>query len=479
LYFLFAQKTQMIISNLSSPTILPEYQNLLQGLENELAEQLSDPKPVQSAMDVEALEVALQNTCRQFADRVAAVKIQASIDSDALQEEVQQLITLQPCKVRHQGIRHVNIRFSGGSLIEISVPYYARKTPTKKREKGMYPALLLLGVHDRCTPLLASEISRASASLCSLEEARQVMNDRGCMLNIKSIRNVVKRYAARARLAQQQGNSDLSVEAKGIAQRKVVISTDGGRVRIRSNKRGPKTKKGRNRYHTDWREPKLMIIYVVDEQGRLDKAYSPFIDGTMQGPDQVFALMAYYLKKLNICAAEQILFVADGALWIWERVKKLAIELKIKASSFYELIDFYHVVEHLNALAKMKSDWSEKQRKSWVKKQRHNLRWNEPSSVIESIKLICKGSRNKLLKREREYFIKNIARMKYHEIAEKNMPIGSGAIESSIRRVINMRLKGPCIFWHSDTADEMILLRSYHKSGRWSMLNEMACKPIA
>jgi len=305
------------------------------------------------------------------------------------------------------------------------------------------------------------------------------MADRGCELNIKTIRDVVKRYSARARLVQQQGDSDLSVEAQGIAQRKVVISTDGGRVRIRSNKRGPKTKKGRNRYHTDWREPKLMIIYVIDEQGRLDKANSPFIDGTLQGPDQVFSLIAYYLKKLNICAAEQVLFVADGALWIWERVKKLALELQIKAECFYELIDFYHAVEHLNEMAKLKSSWSAKQRKSWVKKQRHKLRWGEQDSVVESIKLICKGSRNKLLKREREYFVKNISRMNYDEMAKKQMPIGSGAIESSIRRVINMRLKGPCIFWHSDTAEEMILLRSYYKAGRWDMLNDMACKPIA
>ena len=155
----------MIISNLSSPTILPEYQILLQGLEDELTAQFADLKPVQSANDVEAFEVAVQDICRKFADQIAAVKIQASIESDALQAEVRDLIKLQPFKMRNQGIRRVNIRFSEGSVLEVCVPYYARKTSTKRRNKGMYPALLLLGIYDRCTPLLASEISRASASL--------------------------------------------------------------------------------------------------------------------------------------------------------------------------------------------------------------------------------------------------------------------------------------------------------------------------
>ena len=39
--------------------------------------------------------------------------------------------------------------------------------------------------------------------------------------------------------------------------KRVVVSLDGGRVRVRRKKRGPKTKKGRNRFQTDWKEPKL------------------------------------------------------------------------------------------------------------------------------------------------------------------------------------------------------------------------------
>jgi hypothetical protein len=48
-------------------------------------------------------------------------------------------------------------------------------------------------------------------------------------------------------------------------------------------------------------------------------------------------------------------------------------------------------------------------------------------------------------------------------------------MESAIRRVINLRLKGPGIFWHEDSAEAMLLLRSYYKAQRWNELAKLAC----
>ena len=51
----------------------------------------------------------------------------------------------------------------------------------------------------------------------------------------------------------------------------------------------------------------------------------------------------------------------------------------------------------------------------------------------------------KALKQKRQYFKRNGGRggMDYARIAALKLPIGSGAIESAIRRVVNLRLKGP------------------------------------
>ena len=106
--------------------------------------------------------------------------------------------------------------------------------------------------------------------------------------------------------------------------KRVVVSLDGGRVRGRRKKRGPKTKKGRNRFHTDWKEPKLLILYVGGDAGRPSQTWAPIIDGTLRGPEAVFALLLSYARQIGLNAADTVLFIADGAPWIWHRSKRLS-----------------------------------------------------------------------------------------------------------------------------------------------------------
>ena len=40
-------------------------------------------------------------------------------------------------------------------------------------------------------------------------------------------------------------------------------------------------------------------------------------------------------------------------------------------------------------------------------------------------------------------------------------------IESTIRRVVNLRLKGASVYWKESTADDMLLLRCLYKANRW------------
>ena len=94
--------------------------------------------------------------------------------------------------------------------------------------------------------------------------------------------------------------------------------------------------------------------------------------------------------------------------------------------------------------------------------------------MIAVLRTAAKGTKNALLRRERDYFIKNRSRMNYGEVSDKQLPIGSGAMESSIHRVVNLRMKGTCIFWKEDTANEMLMLRCYYKAGRWDMMKRLA-----
>ena len=182
---------------------------------------------------------------------------------------------------------------------------------------------------------------------------------------------------------------------------------------------------------------------------------------------------------MQIDQAEQVLFVADGATWIWPRVAKLFAALGLSADRAYELVDFYHAVEHLSKVAGLRKSWSTKQRRRWVKRHRRLLLKGEVNRVVEAVCEICRGRHSKAIRTERDYFIKNAARMAYAKLKELKLPIGSGSVESAIRRVINLRLKGPCLFWYRENAEAMLMLRAYYKAGRWNRLKSMANSPLA
>ena len=55
-------------------------------------------------------------------------------------------------------------------------------------------------------------------------------------------------------------------------------------------------------------------------------------------------------------------------------------------------------------------------------------------------------------------------------MAEKKLPLGSGAIESLIRQAVNLRLKGNGKFWLRDNAESLLHSRCQWLSGSWNSL---------
>ena len=298
-----------------------------------------------------------------------------------------------------------------------------------------------------------------------------MLAERGVELDSKTVRQMAYRYATRARLEQQIESTSFE---DTVAGRRVVVSSDGGRIRLREPKRGPKTKKGRRRYTGAWREPKVLIIYVVDAEGKREASFAPMIDATLKGPDSVFALLRTYLQRLGITEADQVLFIADGAPWIWKRVPLLVQALGLAVEQVHELLDFYHAAQHLAQVAALRKDWSAKARSRWRNQQRRLLLQGEVERVISAVRDLCRGRNSKSIRTHRDYFIKNQSRMAYAKLTAMNLPIGSGAIESTVRRVVNLRLKGASLFWCRASAEAILLLRSYYKAGRWNLLKRMA-----
>jgi len=83
-----------------------------------------------------------------------------------------------------------------------------------------------------------------------------------------------------------------------------------------------------------------------------------------------------------------------------------------------------------------------------------------------------------------EYWRRNQHRLAYKDVREKGLPLGSGAVASAVRRVINMRVKSPGTFWREDHVEGIIHLRAHSKAGRWcdiesAILSNSMWKPSA
>jgi hypothetical protein len=129
-------------------------------------------------------------------------------------------------------------------------------------------------------------------------------------------------------------------------------------------------------------------------------------------------------------------------------------------------------------MASARTGWTARERKRWFDKQRKQLIRGKVALVIEAIRSLCRGRNSKKIRTQLNYFIKHQKHMAYAHIASLNLPIGSGAMESAIRRVVNLRLKGPSLFWCKANAEAMLLLRACYKTGRWRRLKSWAFSPL-
>ena len=69
------------------------------------------------------------------------------------------------------------------------------------------------------------------------------------------------------------------------------------------------------------------------------------------------------------------------------------------------------------------------------------------------------------LKKLNDYFGDH-SKFQYKKFRDNDLPTGSGTVESAIRRVINLRIKGTGLFWKRENAENVILLRSLVLTGK-------------
>lgn len=153
--------------------------------------------------------------------------------------------------------------------------------------------------------------------------------------------------------------------------------------------------------------------------------------------------------------------VADGAAWVqsW---------LDTHCPQAVRILDFAHAVEHLSVIAS--AVWGEGSvaAQQWVAAQARWLKRTGPAWLLGEVRDLLAGQpQNEVLRREVAYLEKRAAQMEYPRFRAAGWPLGSGAVESANKLVVEARLKGAGMRWARGQVNGMLGLRNAVCNDRW------------
>ena len=200
----------------------------------------------------------------------------------------------------------------------------------------------------------------------------------------------------------------------------------------------------------------------------------------MGDADCAFELLAGLLLELGAKDATAWVFLGDGGVWIWKRLALLVELVGFDPARVTQVLDFYHAVEHVNEIQELFPAWSKAERSRWRENVKSFLRRGDVQGLVFWIRSsLCEGPESTKVEAQLVYLLDNETRMDYGLFKRRRLPLGSGAIESGSRRIINLRLKGNGIFWTLANAEGVIHMRAELLSGRWNEFMRAVLQPEA
>jgi hypothetical protein len=348
------------------------------------------------------------------------------------------------------------------------------------------PADIALGLHERAT---ASPRVQEICALTALRTpAGQAEDDvrrlTGIKVGASTLHREARRQGERA-LEKRDADEHLTQTLKGIAELSaraptlpqhttMVIEIDAWNIRERDNwgKTQDLLKAGEDvgRWHWVY----TGTVFRLDQRGTTESGRPIIADrgfiATRRGIESFQRQLYAEALQRGYLAAETVLILADGAIWIWNLV-----EDRFKGAT--QRVDLHHVQEHLWNLAGELYGKGTPEAHAWV---RPYLQWLEKRKegaldVINSLEQLHKNL-EEFSKKEREaiadeleYFEGHKNRMDYKTGKAIGQPVGSGAIESTCSQY-QRRFKLTGQFWTLAGDEAFLALATLHRNGRWNRL---------
>ncbi len=358
--------------------------------------------------------------------------------------------------------RPMSVQIKTGHYVKV-VGLYAKKAPV-----GYQGARHLLRAHWKllqgASPAYYGVVCMFSVLCPSFEVACHILEAQGIKHNRDRVQELSQALAQHCKRRQA-----VLSRAKGetLRGKRVLIGVDGGRTRMRQYT-GEKNGAGNAKFLTPWMEPKMFVIDILDEEGNIERTELP-IYGCLFGDDELVGLLAEHLQGLEIQHAKQVQIVADGAPWIWNRIKDRLISLGLSVKKIVETVDYYHASQYVHKIVAELPQKLAKQSASILKNFKQWLWEGKIEAIVEKCRQYFSRPGQEI-SRYIGYLDKNKNRMLYAEFRNKKLVCGSGIIESGIRRVINLRFKNASAFWKPENVEGLYFLRGILLAYRWKIL---------
>jgi hypothetical protein len=157
----------------------------------------------------------------------------------------------------------------------------------------------------------------------------------------------------------------------------------------------------------------------------------------------------------GVAELRHVTILGDGAVWIWTAAGE-------QFGDRTEIVDSFHAAEHRSTVAGLLYGPETPAASAWAAARREELVTQGIDAVLPQLHgdTPLPADAAAKLRTEQGYFRTNQARMQYPAFRAQGLPIGSGAVESSAKHLIQQRLKRAGARWSDAGGAALIALRA-------------------
>lgn len=349
------------------------------------------------------------------------------------------------------------------------------------------PADQALGLQPRAP---ASPRVQEMAALLSLRDpyaqaAKDAKRLTGLSLNPASLHREAKRQGQRA-IDLRQRDVELAQTPQGVVQLSarsatsklgpftLIIEIDAWNIRERDDWGKTKQLRRQGKQPERWHWVFTATIFRLDQRGQTQGGRPIISDRgyvvTRQGLEP-FTQMLYVEALLRgLLQADQVLVIADGAIWIWNLATDRFKDAK-------QRVDLFHVKEHLYELARTLYGEGTAQAQEWLRPLLRFLESRKEGALdvlhqLQELRQRLQGltaSQQEKLDQEIGYFTTHHQRMDYKQAKANGEPVGSGPVESTAGQY-QTRFKCTGQFWTLAGDEPLLALATLYRNERWHLL---------